>query len=112
MLLLRRLTGLSPTKVLRTSSVNMAMWPEKFEDPLVSRKDIDKIRKAPEYERKVNVPVKAAVKSATCSNFMDPLLQKFINIVQLHSNGQLGENIYIETCRRIKVTRSCVETYS
>ena len=103
MLLLRRLTGLSPTKVLRTSSVNMAMWPEKFEDPLINRKDIDSIRRSPEYERKVNVPVKAAVKSATCSMFTEPLLQKFINIVQLHSNAQMGEKIYIDTCRRIKV---------
>ena len=103
MLGLRRLAGLSPAKVLRSSSVNMAMWPTKFEEPLTSRKDIDEIRKTPEYERKVNVPIKAAKKSATCSQFMDPLLQRFINIVQLHSNAQVGENIYLETCRRIKV---------
>ena len=106
MLGLRRLAGLSPAKVLRTSTVSMAMWPTKFEEPLTSRKDIDEIRKTPEYERKVNVPIKAAVKSATCSQFMDPLLQRFINIIQLHSNAQVGENIYLETCRRIKVSSS------
>ena len=106
MLGFRRLAGLSPAKVLRTSTVSMAMWPTKFEEPLTSRKDIDEIRKTPEYERKVNVPIKAAVKSATCSLFMDPLLQRFINIVQLHSNAQVGENIYLETCRRIKVRPS------
>lgn len=33
----------------------------------------------------------------------DPLLQKFVKIVTEHSNGQLGEKIWIETCRRIKV---------
>ena len=106
MLGFRRLAGLAPAKVLRSSTVNMAMWPTKFEEPLTSRKDIDDIRKTPEYERKVNVPIKAAVKSATCSLFMDPLLQRFINIVQLHSNAQVGENIYLETCRRIKVRPS------
>ena len=106
MLGLRRLAGLSPAKVLRTSTVRMAMWPSKFEEPLTSRKEIDDIRQSPEYERKVNVPIKAAVKSATCSLFMDPLLQRFINIIQLHSNAQVGENIYLETCRRIKVRSS------
>ena len=103
MLLWRRVACLSPAKVLQTSSASMAMWPTKFEDPLITRKDIERIRKTPEYERKVNVPVKAAVKSATCSMFTEPLLQKFINIVQLHSNAQMGEKIYIDTCRRIKV---------
>ena len=103
MLMLRRAACLRPVKVLQTSSVNMAMWPTKFEDPLISRKDIDNISRTPEFERKVNVPVKAAIKSASASQFTDPLLQKFINIVQLHSNAQLGENIYLETCRRIKV---------
>ena len=110
MLGLRRLAGLSPAKVLRTSTVTMAMWPTKFEEPLTSRKDIDEIRKTPEYERKVNVPIKAAVKSATCSQFMDPLLQRFINIIQLHSNAQVGENIYLETCRRIKVSSNHKES--
>ena len=33
----------------------------------------------------------------------DPLLQKFVKIVTEHSNGQLGEKIWLETCRRIKV---------
>ena len=106
MLGLRRLAGFSPAKVLRTPTVSMAMWPAKFEEPLTSRKSIDEIRSTPEYERKVNVPIKAAVKSATCSQFMDPLLQRFINIIQLHSNAQVGENIYLETCRRIKVRSS------
>ena len=106
MLGLRRLAGFSPAKVLRTPTVSMAMWPAKFEEPLTSRKSIDEIRSTPEYERKVNVPIKAAVKSATCSQFMDPLLQRFINMIQLHSNAQVGENIYLETCRRIKVRSS------
>ena len=98
------------------------MWPAKFEDPLKNREEIRKIQKTPEYERKVNVPVKAALQDASCSMFLvgtsvanngnlikhpflvqDPLLQKFVKIVTEHSNGQLGEKIWLETCRRIKV---------
>ena len=82
------------------------MWSPKFEDPLRSREEIDEIRKTPEYERKVNVPLKAALKSASCSMFRDPLIQKFTNTVQLHSNAQVGENIMLETYRRIKVRTS------
>lgn len=78
------------------------MWPTKFEDPLKNREEIRKIQKTPEYERKVNVPVKAALQDASCSMLLDPLLQKFVKIVTEHSNGQLGEKIWIETCRRIK----------
>jgi len=85
-----------------TSHVRMSMWSSKFEDPLTSRKEIDSIRNTPEYERKVNVPIKSALKSASCSMFKDPILTKFTNIVQEHSNAQVGENIMLETFRRIK----------
>ena len=80
------------------------MWPSKFEDPLTSKKEINSIRRSPEYERKVNVPIKAALKTASCSMFRDPLLTRFINQVQESSKGQVGENIMLETCRRIKVS--------
>jgi len=78
------------------------MWPAKFEDPLKSRKEINDIRKTPEFERKINVPVKAALKDASCSMFIDPLLLRFNKMITLDSNAQLGEKIWLETCRRIK----------
>ena len=46
------------------------MWPAKFEDPLKTREEIKQIQKTPEYERKVNVPVKAALQDASCSMFL------------------------------------------
>lgn len=90
----------------RISMVRTIMWNPKFEDPLTSRQEIDSIRNTPEYERKVNVPIKSALKSATCSMFRDPIVDRFINVVQEHSNGQVGENIMLETCRRIKVIKT------
>ena len=88
------------------------MWNPKFEDPLTSKKEIDAIRNTPEYERKVNVPIKAALKTASCSMFRDPILTRFTNVVQEHSNGQVGENIMLETCRRIKVKVKPLKYYS
>jgi len=79
-----------------------SLWPDNFELPIDNRKEINAIRNTPEYERKVNVPVRAALKDATCSMFKDPIVTRFFNIVQEHSNGQLGEVIMLETCRRIK----------
>merc|ERR1712111_304134 len=37
-----------------------------------------------------------------CSMFLDPLLQRFVKMVTEHSNAQLGERIWLQTCRRIK----------
>ena len=87
----------------RMSLAKMSMWSTKFEDPLTSRQEIDSIRNTPEYERKVNVPIKAALKTASCSMFKDPILTRFINMVQEHSDAQVGENIMLETFRRVKV---------
>ena len=87
----------------RMPQARTIMWNPKFEDPLTSKQEIDAIRNTPEYERKVNVPIKAALKTASCSMFRDPILTRFTNVVQEHSNGQVGENIMLETCRRIKV---------
>merc|ERR550517_2033899 len=41
-----------------------SLWPDKFEEPLKSRKAIAEIRGTPEFDRKVNVPIKAAAKDA------------------------------------------------
>eukprot|EP00090_Calanus_glacialis_P038304 TRINITY_DN668_c0_g1_i1.p1 TRINITY_DN668_c0_g1~~TRINITY_DN668_c0_g1_i1.p1 ORF type:complete len:250 (-),score=80.64 TRINITY_DN668_c0_g1_i1:23-697(-) len=84
------------------SLARMSMWSTKFEEPLTSKQEIDSIRNTPEYDRKVNVPIKAALKTASCSMFKDPILTRFINMVQEHSNGMKGETILLETCRRIK----------
>eukprot|EP00092_Neocalanus_flemingeri_P039977 GFUD01043546.1.p1 GENE.GFUD01043546.1~~GFUD01043546.1.p1 ORF type:complete len:240 (-),score=83.95 GFUD01043546.1:852-1571(-) len=97
-----RLVSQCLTTTPRMSLARMSMWSTKFEDPLTSRQEIDSIRNTPEYERKVNVPIKAALKTASCSMFKDPLLTRFINMVQEHSNAQVGENIMLETFRRIK----------
>ena len=51
----------------------------------------------------MNVPIKAAVKDASCSMFRDPLVTKFFNVVVEGSSGQLAEEIMLNTCRRIKV---------
>merc|ERR1712179_266741 len=79
-----------------------SLWPDNFEEPLSGKNEIAEIRGTPEYERKVNVPIKAALKDASCSMFRHPLVTKFFNIVVEHSNGQLGEVIMLNTCRRIK----------
>ena len=92
----------------RMSFARTVMWNPKFEDPLTSKQEIDSIKNTPEYERKVNVPIKAAHKNATCSIFKDPIVTRFTNMVQEHSNGQLGENIMLETSRRIKVRTFCI----
>jgi len=90
------------TKVLKGKvGFKGSLWPEKFEEPLSSRKEIAEIKDTPEYERKVNVPIKAALKDASCSMFSDPIVTRFFNIVS-ERPGQLGENIMLETCRRIK----------
>ena len=102
MLSLRTLLNLTPRSLRVVPSANV-MWPAKFEEPLKSREEIGQIQKTPEYERKVNVPVKAAAQDASCSMFQDPLLQKFIKICTVTSSAQLGEQIWLETCRRIKV---------
>lgn len=102
MLSLRSLLFLTPRSLRVTPSASI-MWPAKFEEPLKNRQEIKEIKNTPEYERKINVPVKAADKNASCSMFRDPLLQRFVNMIQEHSNGQLGEKIWLETCRRIKV---------
>ena len=49
------------------------------------------------------MPIKAAVKDASCSMFRDPLVTKFFNVVVEGSSGQLAEEIMLNTCRRIKV---------
>jgi len=69
---------------------------------LKSRKEIAELRGTPEFDRKVNVPIKAAVKDASCSMFRDPLVIKFFNVVVEGSSGQLAEEIMLNTCRRIK----------
>ena len=51
----------------------------------------------------MNVPIKAALKDASCSMFRDALVTKFFNIVVEGSSGQLAEEIMLNTCRRIKV---------
>jgi len=79
-----------------------SLWPDKFEEPLKSRKAIAEIRGTPEFDRKVNVPIKAAEKDASCSMFRDPLVTKFFNVVVEGSSGQLAEEIMLNTCRRIK----------
>ena len=96
--LLSRHVAITP----RMSLARMSMWSTKFEEPLTSKQEIDSIRNTPEYDRKVNVPIKAALKTASCSMFKDPILTRFINMVQEHSNGMKGETILLETCRRIK----------
>ena len=103
MLSLRSLLFLTPRSLRVTPSASI-MWPAKFEEPLKNRQEIKEIKNTPEYERKINVPVKAADKNASCSMFRDQLLQRFVNMIQEHSNGQLGEKIWLETCRRIKVS--------
>ena len=64
MLSLRSILHLSPRTVTISPSCNV-MWPAKFEEPLRDRKAINDIRRTPEFERKLNVPVKAAVKART-----------------------------------------------
>ena len=103
MLSLRNILCLTPRSFRVSPSANV-MWPAKFEEPLKSRDEINQIRRTPEYERKINVPVKSAAKDASCSMFQDPLLQKFVKMVTEHSNAQLGERLWLETCRRIKVS--------
>ena len=49
------------------------------------------------------MPIKAAVKDASCSMFRDAVVTKFFNVVVEGSNGQLAEEIMLNTCRRIKV---------
>ena len=49
------------------------------------------------------MPIKAAVKDASCSMFRDALVTKFFNVVVVGSSGQLAEEIMLNTCRRIKV---------
>lgn len=77
MLSLRSILYLSP-RVMTVTPIANIMWPAKFEDPLKSRKEINDIRKTPEFERKINVPVKAALKDASCSMFIDPLLLRYL----------------------------------
>ena len=49
------------------------------------------------------MPIKAALKEASCSMFRDHLVTKFFNVVVEGSSGQLAEEIMLNTCRRIKV---------
>ena len=70
MLSLRSTLCLVRTVGVRVNPSASIMWPTKFEDPVKNREEIKKIQKTPEYERKVNVPVKAALQDASCSMFL------------------------------------------
>jgi len=84
------------------SSRMMCMWPERFEDPILDTKELNRIKGTTEYNRKAAVPVKSAPKDATFAYFQDPILLKFMKMVQLHSNGMKGEIIMLKLYDNIK----------
>jgi len=100
----RHLTSSAPPPLILKAKVGCkgSLWPSNFEEPINSKQEIAEIRGTREYERKVNVPIKAALKDESCSMFRHPLITRFFNIVVEHSNGQLNEVIMLNTCRRIK----------
>ena len=74
-------------------------WPAGYEDPVPHKRDIPAIRDSGEYEKKALAPIKSANKSATCSLFQDPLIQKFKRLCTVHGRAQQAEN-------NMKVTNS------
>lgn len=91
--------------LMKHMSIRSIMWSPRFEDPLQSKAEIEAIRGTPEYDRKVNSPIKAAHKSATCSMFRDPLVTRFQNIITYHNQAQLGTIIMNDTFAKIKETQ-------
>jgi len=77
-------------------------WPAGFEEPVPHKRDIPAIRDSGEYEKKALAPIKSAHKSATCSLFQDPLIQKFKRLCTVHGRAQQAENNMMETYRIIK----------
>ena len=67
-------------------------WPAGFEEPVPHKRDIPAIRDSGEYEKKALAPIKSAHKSATCSLFQDPLIQKFKRLCTVHGRAQQAEN--------------------
>ena len=80
----------------------MCMWPERFEEPVRSLKDIHAIKGTPEYARKSAVPIKATPHDTSLLYFKDPLTQKFAKMIVKDSNGMLAEEIMIKLYTRIK----------
>ena len=91
----------------------------RFEDPLLSKTEIEEIKGTPEFQRKTSVPIKAAHMNTTCSMYKDPLIQRFQNIVQLHSDAPIGDFIFCKLFGKLKASRcfdnlksGCVKFYT
>ena len=67
-------------------------WPKGFEEPVPHKRDIPAMRDSGEYEKKALAPIKSAHRSATCSLFQDPLIQKFKRLCTVHGRAQQAEN--------------------
>jgi len=83
----------------------MSMWSSRFESPIEDIKEINAIRKTPEYTRKAAVPIKAASPDISAVYFQDPILKKFAKMVQAHNNAMLGEQIMMKLYNNIKATQ-------
>ena len=100
MLSLRSALRLVKAGGVRLNPSASIMWPAKFEDPLKNREEIRQIQKTPEYERKVNVPVKSALSDASCSMFLVGISCNFTSYKAPHScSGSTSSEICQDSYR-------------
>ena len=69
-----------------------SQWPDGFENPIPHKTDIPAMRDSGEYEKKALAPIKSAAKSASCSLFRDPLVDRFERLCRVHGRAQQAEN--------------------
>ncbi|KAL1130663.1 hypothetical protein AAG570_011905, partial [Ranatra chinensis] len=84
-----------------------------FIDPVYKREQLRSIKESGEIEKFRHYPIKAAKSEETCSEFYDPLVEKFINYVMKCGKKELARQLVnktFETVKRIQVQSYNKET--
>ena len=89
-------------RFLSSSPVFRVMWPPGFEDPAKDVRELKEFKKSGEYERKMFVPIKAALNDATCSIFEDPIVLKFRQHIMTMGKKETADRLLMEVLTRMK----------
>lgn len=97
----------SPENWLKISLRHSQFGPH-FVEPVFSRQDLSKLKESGEAEKLAFIPIKSAKSEQTCSEFYDPILEKFINYVMREGRKELARSLVyrtLETIKRIQVEK-------
>ncbi|KAK9499360.1 hypothetical protein O3M35_002860 [Rhynocoris fuscipes] len=79
-----------------------------FIDPIFRREELEKLKNSGEAKKLAHVPIKAAKSEQSCSEFYDPVLEKFINYVMRGGRKELARSLVsktLETIKRIQIEK-------